>query len=271
MGFRDRLRRLFFPPAGSPMRMVILPYAVLVLLTIGLISGGAYAWSYSNSPRFCGTTCHTMPPENAVYVRSPHANVTCEECHIGRASIFEQLPRKAQGIKETYDTIFHVYELPIRAQALRPARETCEQCHQPEAFQDDSLRNIVHFAENTDNTASTTYLIMKTGGGAKREGMGRGIHWHIVNKVEYYATDPLQQQIPYVRVTNDDGTTTEYVDVQSGFDPASIPPDGLQSMDCLTCHNRVTHEFPETRRVCGSGNVARSDRSRHSEHSAKGC
>ena len=245
MKLRVRLKALFFPPAGSPMRIMILPYAVLLLLTVGLISGGAYAWSYSNSTKFCGTTCHTMPPQNAVYVRSPHANVTCEECHIGRASFFEQLPRKAQGIKETYDTIFNLYELPIRAQALRPARETCEKCHQPETFSDDSLRNVVHFAQDTQNTGTTTYLIMKTGGGAKREGLGRGIHWHIVNKVEYFATDALSQDIPYVRVVNDDGSSTEYVDVEANFDPASIQPGSLKSMDCLTCHNRVTHEFAD--------------------------
>jgi hypothetical protein len=245
MGMRARLTKLFFPPAGSPLRLLILPYVVLVLLTLGLISGGAYAWSYSNSPQFCGSTCHTMPPQNAVYVRSPHANVTCEECHIGRASFLEQLPRKAQGLKETYYTIFNLYEFPIRARALRPARETCDKCHQPEAFSDDSLRHVVHFAEDTENTATTTYLIMKTGGGAKREGLGRGIHWHIVNEVEYFATDELQQEIPYVRVVNDDGSTTEYVDVESGFDPTSIQPGELRVMDCLTCHNRVTHEFPD--------------------------
>ncbi len=245
MNLRSRLKKLFFPPAGSPMRVMILPYAVLVVLTLGLISGGAHAWSYSNSPKFCGTTCHTMPPQNAVYVRSPHANVTCEECHIGRASFFEQLPRKAQGIKETYDTIFNLYELPIRAQALRPARETCEKCHQPETFSDDSLRNVVHFAQDTENSATTTYLIMKTGGGAKRQGLGRGIHWHIINKVEYVATDALSQDIPYVRVVNDDGSTTEYVDVEANFDPASIQPGDLKSIDCLTCHNRVTHEFAD--------------------------
>jgi nitrate/TMAO reductase-like tetraheme cytochrome c subunit len=223
--------------------LLVLPYAVLGILILIIVGGGAYAWDYTNSPRFCGTTCHTMPPENAAYQRSPHANVTCEECHIGRASLIDQLPRKAQGIKETWDTLFHLYVLPIRAKALRPARETCEKCHQPEAFSNDSLRTIVHYASDRDNTATTTYLILKTGGGAKRQGLGRGIHWHIVNKVEYYSTDPLSQTIPYVRVTNDDGSTTEYVDVQSGLDPKSIDPGQLKTVDCLTCHNRVTHNF----------------------------
>ncbi|MBI3738303.1 MAG: hypothetical protein HY258_04585, partial [Chloroflexi bacterium] len=138
----------------------------------------------------------------------------------------------------------------IRASRTRPARETCEKCHQPEAFANDSLVMLKHYASDTDNTATTTYLILKTGGGSKRQGLGLGIHWHIVNKVEYYATDELGQDIPYVRVYNDDGTTTDYVDIQSGFDPKSISDSQLKPMDCVTCHNRVTHNFmPPTQSV----------------------
>ncbi len=250
MGFGNRLRDFFFPPAGSPRWMLVLPYAVLGILTLALLTGGVYAWDYSNSPKFCGTTCHTMPPENATYQLSPHANVTCEECHIGRAFVGDELMRKSQAIKETFDYTFNLYTFPIRAQALRPARETCETCHEPEAFSNDSFVSLVQYASDRDNTATTTYLLLKTGGGAKRQGLGLGIHWHIVNKVQYYATDSLSQIIPYVRVTNDDGSTTEYVDVQSGFDSETLDESKLKTMDCVTCHNRVTHDFmPPTESV----------------------
>lgn len=241
---RAWLARFFFPAPGSPPWVMVLPYAVLGVLTLMVLAGGMYGWEYTNSPKFCGTACHTMPPEDTAYKLSPHANVTCEECHIGRASFVSQLTRKSQGLKETYDQVFHLYTLPIRAEALRPARDTCEKCHQPETFSNDSLVAISHFANDIYNTPSKIYLILKTGGGAKREGLGRGIHWHIVNKVEYYATDELAQTIPYVRVYNDDGTTTEYVDVESGFDKSKLDESKLVTMDCLTCHNRITHDFP---------------------------
>ncbi len=244
MKFRERVQKFFFPAAGSPRWMFILPYVVLGVLTIALLFGGVHAWEYTNSPGFCGTTCHTMPPQNTAYLESPHSNITCEECHIGRASFTSQLSRKTQGIKETYDQIFGLYTYPIRAEALRPASETCEKCHRPETFSDDSLRNIDHFANDVHNTETTTYLIMKTGGGAKREGGGRGIHWHIVNQVYYYSEDPESQVIPYVRVVNDDGTTTEYTDIASGFDASKIDQSKLKRMDCITCHNRITHNFP---------------------------
>jgi hypothetical protein len=240
---RASLARFFFPPADSPRWLLVLPYAVLGILTLSVLAGGMYGWEYTNSPQFCGTACHTMPPQDTVYKLSPHANVTCEECHIGRASFVNQLTRKSQGLKETYYQVFKLYEYPIRARALRPARDTCEKCHQPETFSDDSLRVIPHFADDLQNTKSSVYLIMKTGGGAKREGLGRGIHWHIVNEVEYYPMDDLDQEIPYVRVHNDDGTTTQYVDVESGFDPSTLDENKLVAMDCVTCHNRVTHEF----------------------------
>lgn len=240
---RERLAKFFFPAPDSPRWVLILPYAVLGVLTLIVVSGGIYGWEYTNSPEFCGTACHTMPPQDIVYKQSPHANVTCEECHIGRTSFVNQLTRKSQGLKETYYQLFKLYEYPIRARALRPARDTCEKCHQPETFSDDSLRVISRFADDEQNTKTSIYLVLKTGGGAKREGLGRGIHWHIVNKVEYYPTDELDQEIPYVRIYNDDGTTTEYVDIESGFDKSSLDESKLVTMDCVTCHNRITHEF----------------------------
>lgn len=244
MKLSERLKNFFFPPTGSPRWMYIIPYAVLAVLVIALLAGGTYGWDYTNSPKFCGTTCHTMPPQNAAYLASPHANVYCTECHIGRAFVGQQFARKTEDVREIVAMTFHLYEFPIRASRTRPALETCEKCHQPQAFANDSLVTLTHYASDTDNTLTKISLILKTGGGAKRDGLGLGIHWHIVNKVEYYATDDLSQNIPYIRVYNDDGTTTEYVDVQSGFDPKTMDQSKLKPMDCVTCHNRVTHNFP---------------------------
>ena len=237
------IRDFFFPPRGSARWLLVLPYLVLGILTLSLLVGGAYAWDYTNSPTFCGTTCHTMPPEYAAYEASPHARIACVECHIGREFIGNQLFRKAGDIRHITAMTFRTYEYPIFVANMRPARESCEKCHTPEKFSDDSLRVITHFGDDKANTPESIYLVLKTGGGAKRQGLGRGIHWHIVNQVYYYPTDALEQNIPFVRVVNDDGSTNDYVDVQSGLDSSQIDQTKLKEMDCITCHNRITHHI----------------------------
>ena len=235
------LRRFFFPPVGSPPWVRLAPYATMGVLTLIVLTAGAYTWDYTNSPEFCGTACHTMPPEYTSYLTSPHARIDCVECHIGRGFIATRVTRKAGDIRHIVLMATQRYEFPIRATDLRPARETCERCHFPEKFSDDSLREIKRFLMDENNTPTTTYLVLKTGGGSRRLGLGRGIHWHIENPVYYWPSNEHQQSIPYVRVVDDQGNIAEYVDVESGIDPAQIPEDELVQMDCITCHNRITH------------------------------
>lgn len=237
----QRIKRFFLPPEGAPTWVRLIPYLVLGGLTLLLLTGGAYAWEYTNSPEFCGTSCHTMPPEYTAYLTSPHARIDCVDCHIGKGFIATRITRKAGDIKHVIATTFKTYEYPIRAGDLRPARETCELCHFPEKFSDDSLRELKSYQNDVPNTPKTTYLVLKTGGGSERLGLGRGIHWHILNKVDYLATDDFEQEIPYVRVTEDDGSITEYVDITTDFDPNSVKEEDLEEMDCITCHNRISH------------------------------
>ncbi len=237
-------RRFFFPSAGAPTWLRLLPYAALGILTLILLTAGAYGWEYTNSPEFCGTSCHTMPPEYSAFQTSPHARIACVDCHIGKGFIATRITRKAGDLKHVTATLFKNYEFPIRANELRPARETCELCHFPEKFSDDSLREIQRFHNDRNNTPYSIFLNLKTGGGSERLGLGRGIHWHVENQVQYLAEDSEEQNIPYVRVKNEDGTFEEYVDVESGIDPATIDVADLKEMDCITCHNRITHLVP---------------------------
>jgi len=185
-----------------------------------------------------------MPPEYNAYLRSPHARVQCVECHIGRDIVTTQFTRKAGDLRHVIFTITKKYEFPIRSRAMRPARDSCEKCHFPEKFSDDSLREVSHYAADEENSQTNTFLIMKTGGGTEREGLGKGIHWHIENEVYYLATDELEQEIPYVRVVENDGSIKEYYDISSGITPQDIAGTTLERMDCITCHNRITHTIP---------------------------
>lgn len=182
-----------------------------------------------------------MPPEYTSYLTSPHARIDCVDCHIGKGFIATRITRKAGDLKHVTKTLFKDYEFPIRADDLRPARETCELCHFPEKFSDDSLREIKRFENDKLNTPQSIYLNLKTGGGSEREGLGRGIHWHIENPVYYYASDAGEQDIPYIRLENADGSVIEYIDIESDFNPKTIGLEELKEMDCITCHNRITH------------------------------
>ncbi len=239
-----KIRRLFFPHSDAPRWRRILPFAILGVLTLAVIAGSVQAWTYTNSPEFCGTACHTMPPEYSAYLRSPHARVQCVECHLGRDEVTTQFTRKAGDMRHVIATLTEDYEFPIYAHNMRPARDSCEQCHFPEKFSDDSLRELRAFQSDETNTPERTFVILKTGGGSSREGLGQGIHWHIENEVWFLATDTHEQEIPYVRTIDAEGTITEYYDVASEITPEDVAGSFLERMDCITCHNRITHSIP---------------------------
>ena len=236
------LRWFFAPGHGVPWWRWMLPFGTLAVAIVVLFSGGAQAWEYTNSPQFCGTSCHTMPPEYSSYAVSPHARILCVECHIGRDFMGGGFVlRKAGDLKHVFATISQSYEFPLRANEMRPARETCERCHSPDKFSDDKLKEIKNFGADVDNTPTSTFLTMKTGGGDERQGLGRGIHWHTQNTLYYLPTDEFEQEIPLVRVVEKDGSLTDYVDLESPVDLAQVDPGQFKKMDCITCHNRITH------------------------------
>ena len=241
------IKSFFLPPEDAPVLIRIAPYLVLGVLSLALLWGGAYTWEYTNSPEFCGQTCHTMPPEYTSYLASPHARVACVDCHIGQGFITQRITRKAGDAKHIIASVFKTYEYPIKVKQMRPARESCELCHFPEKFSDDSLREIVEFRNDQENSSFTTYIILKTGGGSERTGLGQGIHWHIENPVLYLPLDKEEQDIPYIRVEENFGPDTEYFDIKSDFSADQIIEDDLVEMDCITCHNRITHlvSYPE--------------------------
>lgn len=236
------LRRFLFPPPGASRGRRALPYIVLA----GVVVGGALlvvaSWQVTNSNAFCGNVCHrVMYPYIAAYQHSTHVRVDCVECHLGRTPLTDQLPRKFVHARELYALITGDYETPLVARTLRPARDTCELCHYPPQFFDDSLREVRYYESDRGNTPVSTWLVLKTGGGLHREGLGFGIHWHVENLVYYYSPDDLQQQIPWMRVVDAEGGVTEYFDIE--FEP----PDGfpaeedLRLLDCIDCHNRTAH------------------------------
>lgn len=237
----NRLRSLVTDEYGRFTFRSILPLLLVIFGVTAILLAAPPVWEYTNSASFCGTTCHTMPPEFSTYQVSPHSRVPCVDCHIGRDLLIVQAVRKTGHMRLLVDTLTENYEYPIRAHEMVPARDSCEVCHSPEKFSDDSLRVIHTFENNRTNDPLTTYLLMHTGGGSQREGLGRGIHWHIENEINYIAIGDNQQEIPWVQVTGNDGEIVEYSAINSPVDTEALDQYEIHEMDCITCHNRIAH------------------------------
>lgn len=228
---RDR-RLLQFLVAGA--------VAFLLVTAIGVTQ----TYHYTESTHFCGETCHgPMHPEFTAYLTSPHARVQCVDCHVGSGAQ-HYLKAKINGVHQLVATFANNYSRPIATPVknLRPAQETCEQCHWPEKFSGNLDRTYHHFLADETNTAFNVRLSLNVGASDVHSAMGNGIHWHInlTNKVEYFAKDPQRQSIPWVRVTHGDGTTTVYRAPDYKDEP---PSDQIRRMDCLDCHNRPAHRY----------------------------
>ena len=215
------------------------------LLVTAFGSYGTY--HFTESAGFCGKTCHTvMTPEYTAYRNSPHARVACVQCHIGPgASWF--VKSKLSGTYQVYATLFDKYPRPIPTpiKNLRPAQETCEQCHWPQAFYGNAERVRYHYLPDSANTPWTISLLMKVGGGDSARGPVGGIHWHmnISNTIEYIASDSARQVIPWVRITDQHGIVTVYRSETDSATDSLIASTTPRRMDCIDCHNRPTHIY----------------------------
>jgi nitrate/TMAO reductase-like tetraheme cytochrome c subunit len=230
-------------------RRVAAMILVLTLANIIIVSLATYRGiEYMDSVQFCGQGCHAvMKPEFTAYQDGPHSRVSCVQCHIGSgASWFAK--SKVSGARQLLAVAFHTYSTPIPSpvENLRPARDTCEQCHWPEKFHGDKIRRVYEYGDDERNTESVTTLQVHVGGGSERLGIAQGIHWHmnVANEVEYIATDDKRQVIPWVRVKDRFGNVREYT--ADGAKPEDLKKGERRRMDCMDCHNRPAHPMAAT-------------------------
>lgn len=211
---------------------------------------GSYkAFHYTESDAFCGTLCHQiMHPEYTAYKASPHAKVGCVGCHVGEGADW-YVKSKLSGAYQVYATLRNIYPRPILSpvENLRPAQETCENCHWPEKFWGAQLKVFNHFGYDESNTPRETQLLIKVGGGRATGSKSGGIHFHmnIDNEITYVPADRQHQVIPYVKVRNKkSGKVTEYfLQGEGAWTPEQVAAGKSKKMDCVGCHNRPTHIY----------------------------
>lgn len=222
--------------------------------------GSYHTYHFTESTQFCGQVCHTvMEPQWTTYQQGPHARVDCVQCHIGPGATWF-VRSKLSGTYQVYATLANKYPRPIPTpiKNLRPARETCEQCHWPQKFIGDLDRTFHYFLADETNTPFVVRMTMKVGGSDPRHGPVGGIHWHVnpTNIVQYIAArwengqwvpDPTRQSIPWVRLVDGQGVVLEFRKPGFTNDPNSF---AIRTMDCMDCHNRPAHQYrPPTEAV----------------------
>ena len=253
--FRRRLRRT---PGGesTPLMPVfdlnqpktrhwMMIFIAATMLNIVIVAGATYKGvEVMESVEFCGMACHSvMQPEHTAYQRSSHSRVSCAECHIGPGADWF-VKSKLDGAWQLIAVAFDLYPRPISTPLhdLRPARDTCEQCHWPTRFVGDRLSIRKHYEEDEANTELTTALLLKVGGTAGKG--ASGIHWHVDPRVGIrYRSDETREEVYEVEYTNEDGEVKLFADRKA-------PEEGgtWRSMDCVDCHNRPSHNYqaPDT-------------------------
>ena len=219
----------------------------LVVFAVVSAAGSYKAYEFTESTAFCGQLCHTvMSPEFTAYQLSPHARVACAECHVGAGATWF-VKSKLSGTRQVFATVFNTFPRPIPTPVhnLRPAQETCEQCHWPKKFYGGQLKVFSHYANDEKNSLRQIRMLIKTGGGDPATGAPEGIHWHmnIGNHIDYVVADDKRQVIPYVHVEDLQGRVTEYYAKDSTLSKDQIGKAPRHRMDCVDCHNRPTHIY----------------------------
>ena len=235
-------------------RVVLYTGAGTLVFLFLTVFGSYKAYEYTDSDAFCGTTCHkVMYPEYTAYQNSPHARVDCVKCHIGPGAGW-YVRSKLSGAYQVYATVFNKYPKPIPTpiENLRPAQETCEQCHWPKQFFSEKLKKNTYFLSDEKNTRWTLDLLLKIGGGNIEAGPTTGIHWHmnIANELTYIAADTQRQIIPWIRSKRADGSVVVYRTMENTLSDSAVQKMNKRRMDCIDCHNRPTHIYnPPARSV----------------------
>ena len=226
-------------------RRILVGFVSGSLLFMMLSAVGTYnAFEFTESVQFCGETCHqVMKPELTTHDHGPHARVACVACHVG-PGVNWFVRSKLTGSYQLYAVTFNKYPRPITTpiKNLRPARETCEQCHWPQKFSGNLDRTYTYFQGDASNSVYSIRLSIKIGGADPSRGPVGGIHWHMVvgNRVEYIATDEARQKIPWVRITDSQGVVTVYHTPKFTNDISQYE---IRTMDCMDCHNRPSHRY----------------------------
>lgn len=229
-------------------RKFFLVFLAFTFVFVSISVFGSYrAYEHTESVAFCGQTCHTvMKPEFVAFQNSPHARLHCVDCHVGSGAEW-YVRSKLNGVHQLYSVVFGTYDKPIKTPVhnMRPARDTCAECHWPEKFLGNQLKVFSRYAYDEKNSLREIRMLLNVGGGSPESGPVNGVHWHmsLANEITFVAADEQRQIIPWVQAKDKDENVTVYEAVNSRLTPAQVSAGEKRRMDCIDCHNRPAHIY----------------------------
>lgn len=235
-------------------RLTVITVVGLTVVNVTILSIATYKGVETmDSVEFCGAACHSvMNPEHTAYQRSQHSKVRCTKCHIGSGAEWF-VKGKASGVRQLFSIFTHSYSRPIPTPVdrLRPANETCGQCHSRNEHEPDRLHVIDRFAEDEDSTWKKTVLVNRVA----------AVHWHIDQTVRF-TSDPQRRVMSEVELALADGGVRRWRNTSPRALDAGVVTPAFRTMDCTDCHNRPAHTFQrpkdEVDRALANGTLDRT-------------
>jgi hypothetical protein len=206
------------------------------------------AVTFMETPKFCGSVCHqVMQPEYDAHATSAHSRVACVECHIGSGAS-SAVKAKLAGLRQVWGVATGQFHRPIETPVhnLRPASETCGNCHLPGRDAGTRLGFRVHFKPDEANTPQVTAMMFHVGGEDRRTGEASGIHWHASSRYEvrFEVLDEKRQVIGKVQKLDRGKVVEEWLPQNAQAQHEAVRE--VRTMDCTDCHNRATHAYDGT-------------------------
>ena len=195
-------------------RRNVLVFLLLSVVNVVILAMSTYKGvEVMDSTPFCGAACHcVMEPEYTTYQRSPHARVTCVECHIGAgASWF--VKSKLSGSWQLVSVAFNLYPRPIPTpvHSLRPGARHLRAVPLAEQVRGRPPQGHHALLRGRGEHGDQDVLLVqrrRPPGGAQ----SRGIHWHVdPGHVVRYRADAKRQTIYEIEMTAKDGTVHHYI------------------------------------------------------------
>jgi len=229
-------------------RKFFLIFLGVTFLFVSISAFGSYqAYEHTESVSFCGQTCHTvMKPEFVAFQNSPHASLSCVDCHVGEGARW-YVKSKLNGVHQLYAVTFNTYDRPIKTPVanMRPANDTCAHCHWTQKYLGTKLKAFDRYAYDQNNTRRQIRMLINVGGGDPATGPVSGIHWHmnLANEITFISSDAQRQTIPWVQSKDSSGKVTVYAAGNSPLTQEQIASAAKRRMDCIDCHNRPAHIY----------------------------